>query len=70
MKYIVNYSDRDQTLEVPDDATLDIESIAAGEGNSHITMLTIRQGNKILAAFVGAMRFYPESMEPERRTWA
>lgn len=70
MRYVINYSDNDQTIELPEDATFELDSVAAGGEGGHITVLTIFQGDKTLAVFVGAMRIYPVSFEPAARTWA
>lgn len=67
-QYVVNYSDEDKLIEVPDGAELELSSVAAGDG--HITVLLVKKDNRTLAAFVGAMRYYPVDMEPQKRTWA
>lgn len=70
MKYIINYGGSDKTVELPDGATLDLDSVKAGDKDSSITVLNVYVGNKLHAAFVGAMTFYPETMEPKVQTWA
>lgn len=71
MKYVINYEGKDQQIEVPDGAVLELVSMPLGENNTNITVLYVRdEMGSTLAAFVGAMRFHPETMTPSRRTWA
>lgn len=70
VKYIINYSGSDKSVELPDDALLELDSIKAGDKDSSITVLNVYVGDKLHAAFVGAMTFYPETMEPKAKTWA
>lgn len=70
VKYIINYGGNDKSIELPDNAVFSIDSIAAGEKDGHITVLTVHVEDKLYAAFVGAMQFYPETLEPRLKTWA
>lgn len=78
--YVVNFDSRDKRIQVPADASLKLTTdspmpASTGDKNMphvvvNMPVLTIWQGDKLLAAFYGVSRFYPETFKAEEDDWA
>lgn len=73
MKYIVLVDNQPHKIEVREGVIPSLEFHALGNEKDGGVMPVLSfkdEAANTIAAFVGVMRYYPDTMEPKKKTWA